>query len=689
MLYITKKLLKLSLMFVLMFSFSYGKETSVVLTSNFQSVLGGENWAPTNKLTQMNTNDGNIYEFTTNLPKGKYEYKVALNGSWNENYGAKGQADGENIVFSLNTDSNITFVFDILSKQLWHKVNYTISPSLKSNALTNVSDFIDLSDTEMLFLFQTHNKSKISFYFGEVGKPLNKIINNKIFEGKEIIVKDLIPNKKYQYKITSTYNNKTIESPINTFTKTSQKNTTKSSPQWAKSSIFYEVFLRSFYDKSGDGIGDFNGLQEKIPYFKDLGINALWLTPINPSTTSHGYDVTDYKNINKDFGTLDEFKSFMAEAKSNNIKVIIELVLNHSSIEHPWFKKALEDKNSPYKDYYAWETPFALHDDSNSWHKIGNEKYLGNYSNLMPELNIRNPKVREELKNVVKFWLDLGVDGFRFPNYNYIDNNSTVNDLWWNELSSFAKDINKEVLLIGQNADFNTSLSKKVLNNMDSVSDYLLYSIIYSSVLGGNIELGKVMDFLDTNFKKNNPDYISLASIGDHDYPRQASIFKNDLNREKFALSILLTLPSVPFIYYGDELGQTGENGHDYIRESMDWYKEAKGTGMTSTPTDFYTIPNDGISVEEQKENKNSLFNYTKKLIQIRKNYPLLTTGKYNKTTFINKVNIIEIADKNENLTVIYNFSDLIFPFTIDGITINVNPLSTAIVKDNKNLLEE
>ena len=684
----TKKIIKLSMFFILIFSFSYGKETSVVLTSNFQSILGGENWSPTNNLTQMKSNDGNIFEFTTNLPKGNYEYKVALNGSWKENYGLKGQMGGDNILFSLSDNSNITFTFDSFSKRLWHKVNYSISSSSNSNALTNVSDFIDVSDTELMFLFQTHNNAKISFYLSEFGKPLNTIINNLPFSGKELVVGDLVPGKKYQYKIKSTLNNKTIESSLVTFTKVSQK-TIKSTPQWAKTSIFYELFLRSFYDKSGDGIGDFQGLKEKIPYLKDLGVNALWLTPINSSTTTHGYDITDFKNINKDFGSLDDFKSFMAEAKKNNIKVVMEMVFNSTSIEHPWFKKALEDKKSPYRDYYFWEKPFAIETEQNSWHGTGDKKYLASYSELMPDLNIRNPKVREELKNVVKFWMDLGVDGFRFPNYNYIDNNSSVNELWWKELSSFAKSINKDVLLIGQNADLEISLSKKVLNNMDSVSDYLLYSIIYSSVLGGKIEIGRIPEFLDSIYKNNNPDYISLASIGDHDYSRQASILKKDLTRQKFIMSILLTLPSVPFIYYGDELGQTGEKGHEYIREAMDWYKGGKGVGMTSASSDLYTIPNDGISVEEQKEDQKSLLNYTKKLTQIRKDYPILTNGKSKKSTFTENVNIIEVGDKEENLTIIYNFSDSVFSFTAKDTTVHVNPLSTAIIKDNKNLLED
>lgn len=682
-----KKMFHFSLLFLLLFSFSYSKENTVVLTGNFQSIIGGENWDSANYSTQMKTEDGNFYELTLDLPKGNYEYKIALNGSWEENYGAKGKMNGENIFFSVGTDTNVTFIFDNFLKTIAHRINYTIPSSLNSNALTNISDFMDLSDTETMFLFQTHNKAKVSFFLGESGTPLKVIADNITFGGKEFIAKNLIAGKKYQYKITSTYNKKTIESPVLTFIKNGKK-IIKSSPEWPKTSVFYEVFLRSFYDKSGDGIGGFQGLKEKIPYFKDLGINALWLTPVNPSPSYHGYDITDYKNINKDFGTLDDFKAFMDEAKKNNIKVILELPLKNSSIEHPWFKDALKDKNSHYRDYYLWETPFALNETSPSWHSVGSGKYLGGYSEIMADLNIRNSKVREELKNIVKFWMDLGVDGFRFPNYNYIDDKNNINNLWWSELSSFAKGINKDVFLIGQNADFTPTLSYNVLKNMDSVYDYRIYDLIYSTVFYGNYESGNFFNCFDFSYKQSNPNYISLSTLGDHDNNRMASRFKKDVIKEKFAMSILMTLPSVPFIYYGEELGQTGENGHEYIREPMDWYTDAKGTGMTTTSTNLYTIPHDGISVEEQILDKNSLLNFTKKLIQIRKDHPVLATGKYEQMAYSNKINIVRASDQNEMLFIVYNSSDSVFSIPLVGKSIDIAPFSTAIIKGNINLLE-
>lgn len=683
-----KKMFHFSLLFLLLFSFSYSKENTVVLTGNFQSIIGGENWDPANYSTQMKTEDGNFYELTLDLPKGNYEYKIALNGSWEENYGAKGKMNGENIFFSVGTDTNVTFIFDNFLKTIAHRINYTIPSSLNSNALTNISDFMDLSDTETMFLFQTHNKAKVSFFLGESGTPLKVIADNITFGGKEFIAKNLIPGKKYQYKITSTYNKKTIESPVLTFIKTGKK-IIKSSPEWPKTSVFYEVFLRSFYDKSGDEIGDFQGLKEKIPYFKELGINALWLTPVNPSSSYHGYDITDYKNINKDFGTLDDFKAFMNEAKKNNIKVVLEMVFNHTSIEHPWFKDALKDKNSPYRDYYLWETPFALNETSPSWHSVGSGKYLGGYSEIMADLNIRNPKVREELKNIVKFWMDLGVDGFRFPNYNYIDDKNNINNLWWSELSSFAKGINKDVFLIGQNADYDFTLSKNVLKNMDSVNDYSVYSFIYSTIFSGNFELAKVLSFTDSIYKETNPNYISLSTLGDHDFSRLASILKNDINKQKFALSILLTLPSAPFIYYGEELGLQGENEHEYIREPMDWYKNAKGTGMTSTAKQLYTIPDDKISAEEQLSDKNSLLNFTKKLIKIRKENSVMTNGKFKEILYSKGVNIIELSNETEKLITIYNSSDSVFFLPNGSANIEIAPLSTAIIKNGKNLLAE
>lgn len=180
--------------------------------------------------------------------------------------------------------------------------------------------------------------------------------------------------------------------------------------------VVYQIFVRSFYDSNGDGIGDLNGVTQKLDYIKSLGVNAIWLNPIYPSPSYHGYDVTDYKAINKDFGTMEDFENLLKKAHENGIKIILDFVPNHTSSQHPWFKEALEGK-SKYKDYYVWankETNLSERSGigEKAWHtKDSKNYYYATFWSEMPDLNFDNKKVRKEMKDIVKFWIKKGVDG--------------------------------------------------------------------------------------------------------------------------------------------------------------------------------------------------------------------------------------------------------------------------------------
>ena len=193
---------------------------------------------------------------------------------------------------------------------------------------------------------------------------------------------------------------------------------------WWNDSVFYEIFVRSFKDSNGDGIGDLNGLIEKLDYLQDLGVTGLWLMPIHPSPSYHGYDVTDYYSINPDYGTLDDFKRLVTEAKQRNIRIIIDYVLNHTSTEHPWFV-ASQDPQSPYRDWYVWSKtdPGQEH-----WHRAANgDYYYGFFGEHMPDLNYTNPEVTEKMNDVARFWLqDIGIDGLRLDAAKYLVEEGTV-----------------------------------------------------------------------------------------------------------------------------------------------------------------------------------------------------------------------------------------------------------------------
>ena len=187
-------------------------------------------------------------------------------------------------------------------------------------------------------------------------------------------------------------------------------------------SFFYSVFVQSFYDSNKDGIGDIEGLTKKLDYLKDLGIEAIWLLPVHPSPTYHKYDIMDYYDIHPDYGSMNDFKTLVEEAHERNIRIIIDLVVNHTSDQHKWFKEALKG-NEKYIDYYVWSNDKELiNKEPNHWHKpikakskkIRNKKYYGFFWHEMPDLNYDNPKVREEIKAIGKYWLqDIGIDGFR------------------------------------------------------------------------------------------------------------------------------------------------------------------------------------------------------------------------------------------------------------------------------------
>lgn len=195
----TKKILFL-IVFTSIFSFSFSREDTVVLASNFQQLFGGSNWDPANHSTTMTTKDGILYEVSLDLPKGKYEYKVAINNTWDENYGDFSKGSNENIVFSTESTTNITFLFNSISKLTNHRFNYVVPSDEKTNALTNIGDYVDISDSETLFLFKTHNNAKVSFYLGELGKELKLIFNNQTFGNKEFVVDKLIPGKNINIK---------------------------------------------------------------------------------------------------------------------------------------------------------------------------------------------------------------------------------------------------------------------------------------------------------------------------------------------------------------------------------------------------------------------------------------------------------------------------------------------------------
>ncbi len=470
-----------------------------------------------------------------------------------------------------------------------------------------------------------------------------------------------------------------------TFTSCSMTKKKLKTPLWAETSVFYEIFVRSFYDSDGDGIGDFNGITQKLDYLQELGVDAIWLMPINKTESYHGYDMVDYYDIQSEYGTMADLENLINECHKRDMKIIMDLVINHTSYHHEWFLKAQENKDNEYRNRYL----FTEDKTKEEYHHTAEngERFFGIFSYTMPDLNYKNETVRKEMFNVADFWLQKGMDGFRLDAAKFIDEDMAVTHEWWKEFTNFVHSKNPEAFIVGENWITKLDEVAEFYKDMSSSFNFDLCDLIGRTAQGQTVDLASRVNNMRKKYFENanaedsvNKYPIDSTMINNHDMDRIASLLRGNTDRIKLAATMLFTLPGTPFIYYGEELGQMGEKPDPNRREPMDWYKSAKGKGMTEMNRhDFnsmkYTVADDGISYEEQKDDPNSIFNHYKKLIEIRKNNKFIFTGEcetvptdygmyrfktYNKdkTEFIDTV--LNLSENNFSMTVDYDCTDLL-----------------------------
>lgn len=410
---------------------------------------------------------------------------------------------------------------------------------------------------------------------------------------------------------------------------------------WARNAVFYQIFVRSFYDGNGDGIGDFQGITKNIGYLKELGVDAVWLMPMFESSTYHGYDVVDYYSVEQDYGTMEEFQELVDTCHENGIKIIIDFVVNHSSSYNEWFQDALSNPESEYRDYYFIQDTEP--EDASMWWKDEETGlyYYGHYDSIMPDFNYGNAAVHEKIKDVAGFWLDKGIDGFRLDGSNNIDEeNESVTHAWWQEFTAYVKEKNPDAFIVGENWYSNTQSIAPYYGDMYSSFDFPLCNKIADMTGGSQTDVVSILADVHESYAAAAEgsgglvSYFSDATmIGNHDMDRIATRAGSQENA-RLAAALLMTLPGTPFIYYGDELGQYGQSPDGNRREPFDWYASAEGEGMTVMKGTYfdnmvYTVAGDGISYEEEAADENSMLHYYKKLIAIRKENPMLFYGKY------------------------------------------------------------
>ena len=402
---------------------------------------------------------------------------------------------------------------------------------------------------------------------------------------------------------------------------------------WWQDAIFYEVFVRSFNDSNGDGIGDFNGITKKLDYLKDLGITALWLMPIFPSPSYHGYDVTDYFNANPQYGTLEDFKNLLSQAHQRGMHVIIDMVYNHTSDQNPWFVSANEDPQSPYRNWYIWSStnPAYMGPLGVAWHPGKQGFYYAVYTG-MPDLNYRNPAVTTEMNKVTSFWLkNIGVDGFRLDSIMYLieegqkqKNTKSTHD-WLKKFYQTYKADNPIAFMVGEVGGADAALAATYTGDqLDMAFEFELATSFINSVNGGsNSSIDSALSFAQQSL----PTWQFASFLTNHDQPRTMTVLNGNVDKAKVAAFLLLTSPGTPFIYYGEEIGMEGDKPDPNIRTPMQW-TDAAGAGFTSGMPWESLGPNyQTANVAAELNDPNSLLSFYHSMIAIHKQHPALRYG--------------------------------------------------------------
>jgi alpha-amylase len=405
--------------------------------------------------------------------------------------------------------------------------------------------------------------------------------------------------------------------------------------------VWYEAFVRSFADGNGDGIGDLRGLTAKLDYLNDgnpattadLGITGIWLMPIMQAASYHGYDVIDYRQVERDYGTSADFTTFLAAAHRRGIKVILDLVMNHTSDRNPWFI-ASRKTGSPYADWYVWSATDPVYAGPQGqvvWHPLDGRWYYGVFGDSMPDLNLRNPAVTSELESIAAFWLGRGVDGFRLDAVPYLveDGQKQLNTpdtlAWLRGFQASVKAVSPGAMTIGEVWAGSTIAARYVPEATDLTFDFDLASATVAAVQNGQpAPLTSALAETVTAWPVNQEGTF----LTNHDQDRVMSQLGGRVDAAKLAALLLLTEPGVPFIYYGEEVGLAGAKPDEQIRTPMPWTANPKTGGFTTgKPWEPLAPGNATANVVSQTGDPASLLSTYRALIRLHEAQAPLHAG--------------------------------------------------------------
>ncbi|WP_338788196.1 alpha-glucosidase [Metabacillus sp. FJAT-53654] len=498
--------------------------------------------------------------------------------------------------------------------------------------------------------------------------------------------------------------------------------------KWWKKAVFYEVYMPSFADGNKDGIGDFKGLTEKLDYFTHLGIDGLWLTPFYTSPkVDNGYDISDYYAIDPDYGTMADFEFFIEQAHKRGIKVIADLVLNHTSSEHEWFKESISDPHHPKRDWYIWRDPVEGNPPNNwesffggsAWefNEESEQYYYHAFAKEQVDINWANKEAKHAMFEVMAFWLNKGIDGFRLDVINFLKVNDTFknNPVDENNQQTHLYDKDQAGILevIEEISSFVHQFPDKVLvgevgsEEIDVLSTYSgknKLDIVF------NFNLGSIPTFhVDTIFKQlrkmedvHHEDQLPTLFFSSHDMPRHISRFGDEgieEERAKLLATLMLTAKGVPFLYFGDEIGMrdlvhhdislmkdiqgvtaydlaiaagkskeealvmANEKSRDKSRSPMQWDNSEYSGFSTVKPWIAFPEIREGINVKEQLNQIDSVLSYYKKLLELRRMHPALHHGEYELLEKNGDMIYFIKSAEGERMMVLINFGEIEVPF--------------------------
>jgi glycosidase len=414
---------------------------------------------------------------------------------------------------------------------------------------------------------------------------------------------------------------------------------------WRDGGVCYEIFVRSFYDSDGDGIGDLEGVIQKLDYVndgdpntrKDLGARCIWLMPIAAAPSYHGYDVSDYYRVDPRYGTNEDFKRLVAEAHRRDIRVLVDMVINHVSSHHPYFKHALLYTDSPYREWFRWSDVPGPNNEygDNNWRRspVREEYYYGFFWFTMPDLNWESAAVREEMKRVATYWLEeMEADGLRLDAVRHLmesddglATNVPRNHDMMREYAAHIREVDPDAFTIGEVFDSTDVLLAYYPDQLDAYFAFEVADGILRAVRSGSSN-GLLESVL--RLQEAVPANRWSPFLRNHDQTRTLTFLEGDIARAKLAASLLFTLPGIPFVYYGEEIGMTGDKPDPRIRTPMHWSLDPAAGFTDGVPWEPLQPDSFTASVQAMDADPNSLLNLYRDLIHLRAQNGALGSGE-------------------------------------------------------------